>query len=66
MRMPNPNFSWEKQKQWNVGMELTTLDNRLTAGVEVYKKNTLRPDLLQLPGTAADRLLQPGVCREYR
>lgn len=40
MRMPNPNFSWEKQKQWNVGMELTTLDNRLTAGVEVYKKHS--------------------------
>ena len=40
MRMPNPNFSWEKQKQWNVGMELTTLDNRLSAGLEVYKKHS--------------------------
>ncbi len=40
MRMPNPNFSWEKQKQWNVGVELTTLNNRLTAGLEVYKKHS--------------------------
>ncbi|WP_257668211.1 SusC/RagA family TonB-linked outer membrane protein [Parapedobacter tibetensis] len=40
IRVPNPEFSWEKQKQWNVGMDLTTLDNRLNVTAEVYKKHS--------------------------
>ena len=38
MRVPNPNFSWEKQKQWNVGADLTLLKNRLNITAEVYDK----------------------------
>lgn len=38
MRLPNPNFSWEKQKQWNIGADITALDNRLTFTAEVYDK----------------------------
>ncbi|WP_081643216.1 SusC/RagA family TonB-linked outer membrane protein [Sphingobacterium paucimobilis] len=38
MRVPNPDFSWEKQKQWNVGVDVTTLKDRLTLTAEVYDK----------------------------
>lgn len=38
IRVPNPNFSWEKQKQWNIGMDLTALNNRLSFTAEVYDK----------------------------
>ncbi|HEU5148277.1 MAG TPA: SusC/RagA family TonB-linked outer membrane protein, partial [Chryseosolibacter sp.] len=38
MRVPNPNFSWEKQKQWNVGVDIITLDNRLGLTADVYNK----------------------------
>ncbi len=40
MRLPNPAFSWEKQKQANLGMEATLLDNRLTITADVYKKHS--------------------------
>ncbi|WP_164111764.1 MULTISPECIES: SusC/RagA family TonB-linked outer membrane protein [Sphingobacterium] len=38
MRVPNPDFSWEKQKQWNVGVDVTTLKDRLTLTAELYDK----------------------------
>jgi len=38
MRVPNPNFSWEKQKQWNIGADVTLLNNRLNLTAEVYDK----------------------------
>ncbi|QBQ40962.1 SusC/RagA family TonB-linked outer membrane protein [Sphingobacterium psychroaquaticum] len=40
MRVPNPKFSWEKQKQWNVGVDITALRDRLTVTAEVYNKNS--------------------------
>ncbi|MBO9151318.1 SusC/RagA family TonB-linked outer membrane protein [Chitinophaga sp. GCM10012297] len=40
MRLPNPNFSWEKQKQANLGMEATLLDKRLTLTADIYKKHS--------------------------
>ncbi|QJB30643.1 SusC/RagA family TonB-linked outer membrane protein [Chitinophaga oryzae] len=40
MRVPNLNFTWEKQKQGNIGIELTMLDNRLSVTAEAYKKNS--------------------------
>ncbi|MFC7525865.1 SusC/RagA family TonB-linked outer membrane protein [Parapedobacter sp. GCM10030251] len=40
MRVPNPQFSWEKQNQWNVGVDLTTLNNRLNLTAEVYHKHS--------------------------
>ncbi len=39
-RVPNPEFTWEKQKQWNIGMDLTALDNRLSVTAEVYNKHS--------------------------
>jgi TonB-linked SusC/RagA family outer membrane protein len=38
MRVPNPSFSWEKQKQKNIGFDLTTLDNRLNITFDTYHK----------------------------
>lgn len=40
MRVPNPEFSWEKQKQWNFGVDLAMLKNRLTVTADVYKKHS--------------------------
>ena len=36
----NPNLSWEKNKTWNVGVDLGFWDNRLTASVDVYSRLT--------------------------
>ncbi|MGO1788244.1 MAG: SusC/RagA family TonB-linked outer membrane protein [Sphingobacterium sp.] len=38
MRVPNPLFSWEKQKQWNIGADVTLFNNRLSFTAEVYDK----------------------------
>jgi TonB-linked SusC/RagA family outer membrane protein len=40
MRVPNPEFSWEKQKQWNIGLDLGAFNNRLSLTAEVYKKHS--------------------------
>lgn len=40
MRVPNPEFSWEKQRQTNLGIDLTLLDNRLSLTADVYKKHS--------------------------
>ncbi|MFV0270368.1 MAG: SusC/RagA family TonB-linked outer membrane protein [Macellibacteroides fermentans] len=40
MRVPNPDFSWEKQNQINLGLDLTTLKNRLDITLDVYKKHS--------------------------
>ena len=37
-RVPNPKFSWEKQRQWNLGLDITLLDNRLNFTAEIYNK----------------------------
>ena len=36
----NPNLSWEKNKTWNIGLDLGFWDNRLTASVDVYSRLT--------------------------
>ncbi|MDD4659751.1 MAG: TonB-dependent receptor, partial [Massilibacteroides sp.] len=38
MRVPNPNFSWEKQQQFNVGIDYGFFNNRLTGSFDVYDK----------------------------
>lgn len=38
MRVPNPLFSWEKQKQWNVGLDLDVFKNRLSLTADIYDK----------------------------
>ena len=40
MRVPNPEFSWETQQQWNVGLDLTVLSNRLNLVAELYRKHS--------------------------
>ncbi|WP_460542575.1 SusC/RagA family TonB-linked outer membrane protein [Echinicola sediminis] len=37
-RVPNPSFTWEKQKQSNVGVDITLLKSRLTLTAEYYNK----------------------------
>lgn len=38
MRVPNPLFTWEKQKQVNVGVDIETLKNRLSITADAYDK----------------------------
>ncbi|WP_229738861.1 SusC/RagA family TonB-linked outer membrane protein [Parapedobacter pyrenivorans] len=40
MRVPNLDFSWEKQQQGNLGIDLTMLDNRLNFTGEIYRKHS--------------------------
>ncbi len=40
MRVPNPDFTWEKQKQQNVGIELTTFEDKLDVSFEAYNKHS--------------------------
>ena len=40
MRVPNPDFTWEKQRQWNVGVDLTAFKNRLNLSFDTYKKHS--------------------------
>ena len=39
-RMPNPNIMWEEVEQINVGLDFTTLNQRLLFNVDGYIKNT--------------------------
>ena len=39
-RPENPNLSWEKNKSFNVGLDLGFFDDRLTASVDWYNRNT--------------------------
>lgn len=36
----NPNLKWQKVFQWNVGLDLSILDGRISAGLDVYNKHT--------------------------
>lgn len=40
MRIPNPEFTWEKQKQLNFGFDLSTLGNRLSVTFDIYRKHS--------------------------
>ena len=49
----NPNLRWEKTKQYNLGIDLGFLNNRISLTADLYKKTTT--DLLinlSLPGSA--------------
>lgn len=37
----NPNFTWEKVRQWNVGADFEFLAHRLSATVDVYTRYTI-------------------------
>ncbi len=47
----NPNLKWESTKQWNVGLDLSTLNNRLSLSLDYYNKET--EDLLAPVSVAA-------------
>ena len=36
----NPNLKWQKVFQWNVGLDLSFLDGRVSAAFDVYNKHT--------------------------
>ncbi|SHF55593.1 TonB-linked outer membrane protein, SusC/RagA family [Mariniphaga anaerophila] len=38
MRVPNPDFTWEKQQQKNFGVDLSVLKNRLNITFDTYNK----------------------------
>lgn len=38
MRVPNPDFTWEKQKQKNLGVDISTASKRLNITADVYEK----------------------------
>ena len=38
--LPNPNLRWEQTDQWNVGIDGSFFDYRITAGVDAYYKHT--------------------------
>ncbi len=40
MRVPNLEFTWEKQNQWNLGVDLSFLRNRLSLTADVYRKHS--------------------------
>ena len=49
--MPNKNIKWETVTQWNVGLDATLLDGRLTGTIEYYDKETT--DMLYQVGIPA-------------
>lgn len=40
IRVPNPSFTWEKQKQGNIALDATLLNKRLSFTAEIYKKHS--------------------------
>ncbi|RIJ45394.1 SusC/RagA family TonB-linked outer membrane protein [Maribellus luteus] len=40
MRVPNPDFTWEKQNQVNVGADITMLSNKLDFTFDIYHKRS--------------------------
>ncbi|MBQ6871853.1 MAG: SusC/RagA family TonB-linked outer membrane protein [Bacteroidales bacterium] len=39
-RLPNNNLTWEKTNTFNVGLDFSILDNRLSGSIEYYNKNS--------------------------
>ena len=39
-RLGQPDLKWERTEQWNVGLDMGFFNNRLTATVDLYRKNT--------------------------
>lgn len=37
---PNPNLRWEKKHEWNIGLDASVLDSRISATIDVYKRQT--------------------------
>lgn len=39
-RIPNPNLTWEKTKQFDIGVDFGILKNRISGTLDFYQKNT--------------------------
>ncbi len=37
---PNPNLKWERKEEWNVGLDFSVLDNRLSGTFDWYMRQT--------------------------
>lgn len=37
---PNPDLRWEKKHEWNVGLDASILNSRISATIDVYKRRT--------------------------
>ncbi|MEX0928048.1 MAG: SusC/RagA family TonB-linked outer membrane protein [Balneolales bacterium] len=63
MRIANPSFSWEKQEQANIGIEITTLNNRLNLAADAYTKHSkdLIYDSFSVPPLTGSHSLQSTV-----
>jgi len=36
----NPDLKWEENKEWNVGIDFSVIDNKLTGSIDYYNKTT--------------------------
>jgi len=72
--LPNPDLSWQKTAQWNVGIDFGILKDRITGSIDVYTQKTTGIILSNvLPpstgatgqqsnlGTSADKGLEIGI-----
>lgn len=39
-RNPNPNLRWEQKAEWNVGLDFSLLNNKITGALDVYRRTT--------------------------
>ena len=57
----SPNFTWEKVNQWNVGLDLGLVSNKLNASFDAYRRNTIG---MLTSGKPLPAVLGTGVPRE--
>lgn len=59
--LANPDLTWEKEKQWNIGLDATVL-KYLSFNLDIFKKN--RFDILSQPNRTVPQLL--GITLPYQ
>ena len=57
----SPNFTWERVNQWNAGLDLAFLTNKLTASFDAYQRSTIG---MLTAGKPLPAILGTGVPRE--
>ena len=58
-RNANPNLKWEKKHEWNLGLDFSLLNNRLSGNIDVYKRIT--KDLLYDNAAPTPPMLYPTI-----
>src|SRR5699024_10813961 len=64
---PNPDLRWEKKREWNVGLDFSLFEDRLSGSIDMYHRETV--DVLhyyqaQLPTYVQSRILTKiGIIR---